>query len=181
MSKKSTVRRNLPDEVREDLDRLIVAGKLTLDQMLAFLESKGQGGKVSRSALGRYSQSLDDVAKELRLVREMSIAMRAELEEVADGDGGRMIIESLQALLLRARMQIASEDALDVEEVSLLARAMKDLQAALKSNVETEMKIRDRVAREAAEAAAKVATAKGISAETVEEIKAKILGIARTA
>lgn len=180
MPKKSSIRK-LPEGVQAELNRMIADGKFTLDELTAWLADKAPAAAVSRSAIGRYSQSFEAVAKELRLVREMSLAMKNELEDVPDGDGGRMIIESLQALLLRARMQLAdSDEDLDVEEVSLLARAMKDLQAAMKSNVDTEMKIRDRVTKEAANEAEAVCREKGLSEETVTVFRERLLGLRKS-
>lgn len=178
MPKKSSIRK-LPEPVQAELNQMIVAGKFTLDELTAWLADKGAA--VSRSAVGRYSQNFEEVAKELRLVREMSLAMKSELEDIPDGDGGRMIIESLQALLLRARMQLADSDALDVEEVSLLARAMKDLQAALKSNVDTEMKIRDRVAKQAANEAKAVCREKGLTEDVIATFRERLLGLRKPA
>lgn len=179
MAKKSSLHQKLTDEERRELDRLISEGRLTYEQITAWLNEKGHA--VSKSAVHRYGQDFERIAQDIRLSREMSRAIASELGAMPDGDAGRLAIESLQALLLRARMQLSTGDELDIEAFAALSRAAKDLQSALKSNVETELKIRDRVAREAAEVASKGMAAKGISAETVEEIRAKILGLGRAA
>lgn len=174
MGRKSSITK-LPRELRTELDRLLVDGKHTIAEVVQHLQ--GMGGDVSWSAVQRHSVKLEDVARDIRLSREMAQAIGRELADVPDGDNGRLVIESMQALLLRARMQISSESELNVKEVAAIAAAVRDLQSALRLNVETEMKIRDRVAKEAARAAADVATERGVSAETVTAIKERILGI----
>jgi hypothetical protein len=176
MGTKSTIRR-LPDELRKEIDRLLADGRHTIRDVTAHLQS--MGAAVSKSAVHRYSQDFERVAQDIRLAREMANAIGRELEAVPDGDSGRLVIESLQALLLRARMQISNADELDVDDFAKLSRAAKDLAAALKSNVDTELSIRKRVAAEAAEAAETVATEQGLSGTTVEAIKARILGIVK--
>jgi hypothetical protein len=171
---KSTIRK-LPPELRAELDRLLADGRFTLRDVTAHMRELG--ADVSKSAVHRYSQNFEEVAKDIRLAREMAQAIGKELEAMPDGDSGRLAIESLQALLLRARMQIAKDDELDVDEFSSLARAAKDLQSALKSNVDVEIKIRERAAKDAARAAEKVATERGLTSETIEAIKGSILGI----
>lgn len=176
MGRKSSIRL-LPDELRTELDRLLADGRHTIAEVTAHL--RGLGAGVSRSAVHRYSQDFEKVAQDIRLAREMAQAIGRELEAVPDGDSGRLAIESLQALLLRARMQLASGDELDVAALAQLSRAAKDLQSALKSNVDVELKVRERAAREAADAAEQVAVEQGLSAGTVDAIKERILGIAK--
>lgn len=174
---RSSVKR-LPDELRKAVDALLAEGKYSLDEVLAHVRSLG--ANVSRSALGRYSQSYEDVAKDIRLTREMATAIGKDLA-TTDGDAGRLVIESLQALLLRARTQLSEGDTLDAQELGALARAAKDLQSALRANVETELRIRQTVLRDAAEAATKAAAARGLTADTVADIKASILGVEKRA
>lgn len=176
MGRKSSIRK-LPEELRAELDRLLRDGKHTLVEITAHLRSLGAG--VSKSAVHRYSQDFEALASDIRIAREMAQAIGQELEGV-DGDAGRLAIESLQALLFRARRQLSDAGDIDIESFGLLARATKDLQAALKSNVDTELKIRERAARDAAAAAERVASEEGLSASTIDSIKASILGIART-
>lgn len=175
---RSSIRR-LPPELRAELDRLLADGRHTIRDVAAHLRELG--ADVSKSAVHRYSQDFERVAKDIRLAREMAVAIGRELEAVPDGDSGRLVIESLQTLILRARMQLADSEQgdLDIKELSHLSRAAKDLQAALKSNVEVELKIRTRAAQDAAEAAEEVGRAEGLTEGTIDQIRAKILGIAQ--
>lgn len=176
MARRSSIRK-LPPELRAEIDRLLTDGRHTLREITDHLRS--MGAEVSKSAVHRYSQEFEDVAKDIRIAREMAQAIGRELEDATEGDAGRLGIESLQALLFRARAQIASSGEIEIGDFEKLARAAKDLQAAWKSNVDTELKVRERAARDAAKVAEEAAVESGLSAPTVELIKARILGIAK--
>jgi hypothetical protein len=164
----------LGDGARSELDRLLLEGKFSLSEITQRVQELG--GNVSRSAIGRYAQYQEQVASDIRATREMAQAIGKELED-CDGDAGRLAIESVQTLLLRARMDLASGEEIDIKALSFLCGAVKDLQSAFKMNIETEGKIRDRVLKEAAQRVAKASTSRGMTAETVEFIKAQILGV----
>lgn len=164
----------LPPELRAELDRLLADGKLTLRDVTEHMRKLG--GEVSKSAVHRYSQDFEQVAADIRMAREMAQAIGRELEAV-EGDSGRMVIESLQALLLRTRMQVATAGDIDPGDLAHLTRSAKDLQSALKLNVDVEIKVRDRALKDAAKAAEEVATSEGLSSGTIEAIKARILGV----
>lgn len=166
--------RQLEEPVRAELDRLLRERKFTISEITLHLRSLG--AVVSRSAIGRYSQRFDRVAKDIRMAREMATAMGKELELV-DGDTGRLAIESLQALVLRCQMQIGDDDEPDQKKVAELARAAKDLQLALRANVETELKIRERVTKEAIAAADDVVKRKGLSDDVAREFRERLMGV----
>lgn len=174
MPRKSSIRA-LSTELRRELDRLLGEGRHTHKEVAEHLRS--MGAQVSKSAVGRYSQDYERVMKDIRLSREMALAISKDLEDTTGADPSRLVIESLQALLMRARMQLADADEIDIEQLGYLSRSVKDLAGALKTNVETEIRIRDRVTKEAAAAAEKVAVSAGLSVATVESIKASILGV----
>jgi hypothetical protein len=174
MGRKSSITKLTP-EVRAELDQWLVEGRHTIQEVVEHLESLGC--KVSWSAVQRYNVQLEDVARDIRMSREMAQAISRELADVPDGDNGRLVIESMQALLLRVRMQMAQGEEVSVKEVAAISGAVRDLQAALRMNVDTEMKIRDRVAKEAAEAVVDVGTERGVSTETINAIKERVLGI----
>lgn len=179
MGRKASTIRRLPDELRKEIDRLLVDGRYTLSDVTNHMRSLG--AEVSRSAVARYSQDFERVADDIRLAREMANAIGRELDAAPEGDSGRLVIESLQALLLRARMQLTDgKDEIDVDEFAKLSRAAKDLASALKFNVDTELKVKQALEL-ASSKVEKVAAASGISAGTIEAIKASILGVQRSA
>lgn len=166
--------RQLPDELRIVLDRLLSDDKLTISEITDRL--KGHGAEVSRSAVGRYAQTHERVAADIRATRMMAEAIGQDLADVK-GDSGRLIIESLQALLMRARMQLAEGEEISAEDLGRLSRAAKDLQQALRHNVEAQIRVREQALQDAAAAIEKGSAEDGISSELVDLIKARILGV----
>lgn len=163
----------LDSDLRAALDQLLADG-VTYSEITEELQRRG--ASVSRSAVGRYAQHQEQISQDIRMTREMAQAIGRELEDV-EGDSGRLVIESMQALLLRARMEMATSSEIDPKSLGELTRSAKDLQHALKLNVDTEVKIRERVLKEAAESVTEVAVAQGLTAETVDSIKRRILGL----
>jgi len=183
MARKSTVK-TLPTQIRAEVDRLLADGRYTLDDVVAHLRKLG--ADVSRSALGRYSKEFEAVAAKMREAREVTTAFAKELGELPDNDMGRMLAELLHTVVFKVLTnQTGADGAADAQDVMFLARSLKDLATANRMSAELEMKIRDRVATEtakkAAAAAEDAAREQGLSAETVEAIKARILGIRKPA
>jgi len=176
MPSKSTIRK-LPDELRAEVDRLLRDGKVTLVQIVEHL--RAMGADVSKSAVHRYSQDYERMAEDIRLTREMARAVGREVRDDVDGNATQMLVESLHALLLKSRMQLADSGDIDAKSVSDLAKAVKDLQTASKSSAEMRLKLREQVAREAAQVVDEVAPKEGLSTATIETIKERILGIGR--
>lgn len=183
MPPKSSVKR-LEPAIRAEVDRLLADGRYTLDDVVAHLQKLG--ADVSRSALGRYSKEFEAVAAKMREAREMTAALSQSLEDLQDKDMGRFLTEMLHTIVYRGiAARLDAGEAVDSKDVMLLAKTLKDLAGTKTLSAELEMKIRDRVAAETAKAAAGEAEAvgreRGLSAETVEAIKARILGIRKSA
>lgn len=166
---------DLDPGIREELNRLLLDGRHTIRQVTDHLRKLGVD--ASKSAVGRYSIRFEEEAKDARMVRELALAVGKEVEDIADGGTVRMLVESLQALVLYAKKQMTDEQQFDARSIADLAKALKDLQLATKASVETRARLRKEFADEAAKAAEAVATAQGISATTIDAIKARILGL----
>ncbi len=165
----------LDPELRVELERLLGDKRFTIRSIVAHMRELGV--EVSKSAVHRHRQTLDKIARDIRMAREVASAIGKELEET-DGSITRAVVESLQALVLRAQTQVEDEDGtIDPKAVGSLAQAARDLASALKSSVDAELKIRAKVVKEAAEAATKVVTERGLSEEVANAIKASILGV----
>ena len=63
------------------------------------------------------------------------------------------------------------------QDIMFLGKAIKDLAGADKLTVDRILKIQQEVKKEAADVAAKIVTEKGLSKDTVADIKQAILGI----
>lgn len=153
----------------------------TIDGIVALLQ--GLGVEAPRSNVGRYTKKFSELAKQQRDMRSIAEAFGQEFGD-ADDRQGRMMVQLLTSVITKAIMPIASDEEpdLDGKEMHFLARAVKDTMSAAKIDVDREAKIRDEAAKQARIAAATAAVdtgrAAGASEETLNLIRAKILGIA---
>ncbi|MBF0454962.1 MAG: DUF3486 family protein [Magnetococcales bacterium] len=152
MGRKSSIKA-LPEDLREELDRLLREDQITLDQITAYLNERG--AEVSRSAVGRYKLDFDQVRRNVRMLREVSRANRQDMDENS-GQNTQVLAESLQSMLMiiQDRMMQSDKD-FTTREIGEMSRAVKDLQGAVKSSADMEDQIRKRIEREVQEKAAK--------------------------
>ena len=152
MSRRSSVGR-LPAKVRARISALRREGA-TIDEIMAALGKVG----VSRSALGRHTQKLDAVLRQVEKARLMSgaIAERLGQEEVATG---RVNEQIMQGLVLDLLSSSEGEMVLDAKQISTLARALSDLARAQKAHMDVSALARRHV-REQAEKAVQQGTAR---------------------
>lgn len=152
MGRKSTVLR-LPPETRKKLDRALMDGRMTLDELHAFIASHCKEGETpSRAAIWRYSNNFKDVARAMRENREMARMLAQELgPESVEGEQGRQLIEMLRGLISRfVMMRTADPDArVGLDDIQKTARSLRDLSQAMRLEQDFARKIRDEVRREA--------------------------------
>ena len=159
----------LPDLVRDALNQRLVngsfAGYTELTEWLA-----AEGYEISRSAIHRYGQKLEQRIEAARLATE-----QAEALVTAAPDEGRAVAEAILRLSQQRIFDIlvASESG-DLKEIAIAARAAADT-ARAGTMVSQE---RRRALREAAEAAARAARKKGVSPDAVAAIREAIEGAA---
>jgi len=179
VAKRSTIDK-LPPPIREAVDAAIKRGA-TIDEIVEQLHALG-ADHVSRSAVGRYSKNYRELADQQRQISSVAKAFASEFGE-ADNLQGRLMIQLLNTVITRAILPVASGDEieLDGKELHYLARAVKDVASAAKTDVDREAKIREETkkrAREEAAAAAEAAGRRGgASEELIELVKREILGI----
>ena len=99
--------------------------------------------------------------------------------QAATGKSGEALIQMLTTLtsdyLLRRLDDPDGE--IEVEEIRALARVVKERAQAARLEQDFEAKVRERVQKETVKAVEDTAREAGLSAETVEAIKGRILGI----
>lgn len=158
MPRQSTIRR-LPPEIRELIGQLLDQGR-TLDEVLAKLHELGQ--EVSRSALGRYSKSLDQVGETLRRSRAVAEALVSKLGQGPESKITRLNVELMHNVIMDLLIKTAEaqdaepeegEDhppvALDPMGAMLLGKALDHLARASKADAELIGKIKEQAKREA--------------------------------
>jgi len=162
----------LPDDLRAELDRRLISsgfsGYVALSEWL-----QEQGYTISKSALHRYGQQFEARMAALQVATAQA---KAIAEAVADDEG------AMGEALTRLAQQKAFEVLLQMEEtpegISLpaLGRMIADLNRAGVAVKKYMAEVRARSQATAEAVAAEVQRA-GLSAETVELIRRRILGI----
>lgn len=165
----------LPQEVRDLIAELRGQGR-TLDEILDKLRELAVD--VSRSGLHRHIQDIEKLSEQIQSSRAIAEALIKRHGEAPESRTARLNIELLHSIIMRT---YASGDGgpiqLTPKETQCLADALHRLARASRDDLETTIRLRREVVDQAAKAAEKAARAKGLSAETVDAIKAEILGI----
>ena len=179
----------LPPEIREEIGRLRDGGA-TIDQIVAHL--RGLAAVVSRSALGRHIKGMEAVGEKLRRSRSVAEVLVRQLGDAPASRTMQLNLELLHTAILDLFMKAADQEegvdegglaalAGNPEGVMMLAKALDHLGRASKSDVDfverTQRIAAERATKHAAAAATAVAREKGISADTIEAIKASIFGV----
>lgn len=185
MARPSSIDR-MPQEVRDWIGRLRDQGR-TLDEIIAKLRELDLDALPSRSALHRHLQKAEEVAERIRKSRAVADAIVRRLGDSEPDKTTRMNIELMHNVLFEIASRTTDETGEPVTfepmEAMLLAKALDHLGKAAKDDVArtvaVEKRATERAKAEAAKAVDAVAGEKGLSADTIEQIKAKILGVAK--
>lgn len=180
----------LPSEVREKIGELRQNGS-TIDEIMAKLRELDLQAEVSRSSLGRHVQTLDKLGEKLRRSRAMAEGLARSVADKPADEITRASIELLHnavfELLQDAGMAEGAEGEAakalvrNPQAAKFLAETIEKLVRASQGNVEfvekVEKRAADKAAREHAAVVDKVGKARGLTADTVAEIKAGIFGV----
>lgn len=179
----------LPPPIKATVGRLIAAN-YTIDQIVAKLRELEAAGEdfdmPSRSGVGRYAERLRAAQK--RIADSAAIAEALSPEFGDEDKRGRVAAELLKAgifdLLTAVEIDEETGEAKAVQIgpdlAKTLAAALRDLSQAAKIDADRTLKVRQEAAKEAAKAVDRVAKTKGLTRETVDDIKFAVLGIAKT-
>lgn len=180
MGRKSSIEKLAPD-VRSHIERRLRENRLTLDELIADLQEQFPSEqKPSRSAIGRYKVSFDEMAKRLREQQAMASLLVEELGENPDDRAGALMVQSITTLTTHAAMGAQVDEETTVDDVRKLARAAKDVLAARKVSREErkaiEREAREKLLEEQKAALAAMPTMKGVTEDTKRAIR-EALGI----
>ena len=178
MGRVSTIRR-LPREIRDEIANLRESGR-TIDEILEHIRTMNVD--VSRSAMGRHVKEIDEIAREIRQQREIAIAISKDIGAKTQGELARGNIELLQSLIMRAAGASSTSGKFDAKELMFFAKAVSDLSKGAKLDIDAQIviakeKARQEATEKAADVAVKEAKRQGLSVDTVNAIKSKILGV----
>jgi hypothetical protein len=172
----------LPDNIKQALDKLLRDGSRTQQEILDHINKLlPEDDQLSRSGLNRYSTRMESVGAKLRETREIANAWMARFGDEPTSDVMQLVTEMMQGVLFKISLkaaEAADDELIDPEEMKDIALAIQRLSRAAEMNAKREQQIRKAFADQAATETEKVAKEAGLSAEAVQTIKNKILGIA---
>ncbi len=169
----------LPPEIRGEIGRLRQAGH-TIDAILEHLRTLVPDEAPSRSALGRHIQGMDKLRERMSRSRQVAEALAAQLGDAPEGQAARLNIELMHGTILdfyRIEDEDGTREPATPKGVELVAKALDHLTKASKTNDDYMQAVEKRAKEIASEAVDKVAAAQGMTAATVEAIKAAVFGV----
>ncbi len=162
----SRITSDLPPEVQREVDRLLVEGDATYDEIRDFLARRGFD--ISRSAIGRYGKEFLANYRRLRIVEDKS---RVLVSEAGDG----MVLEEAAAKIFAQMIleaQLSGE--LDITELPRIISDFAKLQASsvLRERMKKEF---EKKVEKTADKVEETARREGVSAETIQKIRRDVL------
>ena len=146
--------------IREAVDAAIREGRATIADIMHLVGE--MGASVSKSAVGRYKVSVE---AQMDHYRQAQALARVWAEQIpGNGDVAQLTRQVLSVLAFRAAGDMGEGETIEGKEVAWLARALKDIAASAKTDVEAREKIRQAAAQEAA------AKVEAVETEVREEI-----------
>lgn len=150
---RNRIEMELTEEDRQMLDRLLVAGRLTLDDLVKLLTDKGYS--ISRAGLGRYKQRFDLIGARLRASRAATAAMMQEMGESKQGAQGQLLVEMARDLAMEfLSARAAGGETLDPKEIALIGKGFAEFARAARLDQDFDVKIAEVKAAARAEASA---------------------------
>lgn len=135
--------------------------------------------EISRSAFNRTAMRVSLLGRRLEETREIAAIIAPKLDEAGDSSLTLMVAETIKTLVLEmlgnAGELGANGDT--AEMLMMTSRALKHAEEAKRISADGRRKIETELKSKATEAVETVAKVKGLTADTVEAIKSRILGI----
>ncbi|EBD2848922.1 DUF3486 family protein [Salmonella enterica] len=152
----------LPDSIRKPLLEMLREKRLTQvqvrEEINRLIEEAGLPDemKLSRGAVWRLASENEEVARDLRDLREQTKAMVAELGDKPTGDTTALILEMTRSLLFRklraARRDLEDDGEIDIGLLKNIMLAVQRLESAAERSMKREKEIRAAFAEEMAKA-----------------------------
>jgi hypothetical protein len=180
----------LPQEIREQLHAFIRSGDMTQkdirEAVNQMIEEAGlpEDAKISRTGFNRYAQRFESVGERIRQSREVAEVWISKLGQAPTSDVGKLLQEFVRTMAFETSMKMMDEaaeegaDPISPKALGQLALVVQRIEAASMSSLKVEKEIRASFAAEVADATEKIVKQAGVSAETIQDIKKGILGIA---
>lgn len=174
----------LPDSIRKPLLEMLREKRLTQvqvrEEINRLIEEAGLPDemKLSRGAVWRLASENEEVARDLRDLREQTKAMVAELGDKPTGDTTALILEMTRSLLFRklraARRDLEDDGEIDIGLLKNTMLAIQRLESAAERSMKREKEIQVAFAEKMADAVTKeLRGTDGMS----EQLEARIRGV----
>ncbi len=178
MAARSSIAR-LPKDLADLCHRLIREGR-TIHEITDKLNELD--ADVSKSAVGRYVKSAREQMERYREAQVVAGQWVAQLGENPSGDVGALLAEMLKTVAFQSLASMGDaqgEDAAGAKppkpmDIMLLAKAIRDLEATSKANIERREKIERAAIERAAKKAGEVGERVGLSQATIDEIQKEL-------
>ena len=175
----------LPEEIRAQIGKLRVQGR-TIDEILSHLQAMDV--EISRSALGRHVKGLAALRERMEHSRNMALALVDRFGDQTDNRLQRLNLELMHSVVMQTITATADDEdgeprpvTFCPEDAMFLARALKELATAAKTDSDrliiVKRETRAEALREAAGAARDAAGEAGLSDKTADFIMKKVLGV----
>ncbi|EIB9335322.1 DUF3486 family protein [Salmonella enterica] len=177
----------LPDSIRKPLLEMLREKRFTQvqvrEEINRLIEEAGlpEEMKLSRGAVWRLASENEEVARDLRDLREQTKAMVAELGDKPTGDTTTLILEMTRSLLFRklraARRDLEDDGEIDIDLLKNIMLAVQRLESAAERSMKREKEIRAAFAEEMASAVTdELRGTDGMSEELEASIRRILLG-----
>lgn len=169
MRRRTKVETDLPRELREQLNRLLLEG-MTYEEGADWC--KRHGFEISRSSMGRYGKSYFEAYQKMLQFEDQSRALTSSV------DDGMPMEEAVGKMLLQKVMAALLDGSADITENSRLLADVAKLQSAHVQRNKFKIDLENR-AKKAAEQVDQIVKSNGLSEKAAEDIRARILGIVK--
>ncbi|EBS4105255.1 DUF3486 family protein [Salmonella enterica subsp. enterica] len=174
----------LPDDIRKPLLAMLREKRLTQvqirEEINRLIDEAGLPDemKLSSAGISRLATENEEVARDLRDLREQSKALVAELGDRPTGDTTALILEMTRSLLFRklraARRDLEDDGEIDIGLLKNIMLATQRLESAAERSMKREKEIRSAFAEEMATAVTdELRGTDGMS----EQLEARIRGV----
>ncbi|MET4199110.1 hypothetical protein ABIA95_003109 [Bradyrhizobium sp. LA8.1] len=139
--------------------------------------------KISRSAFNRTAMRVALLGRRLEETREIAAIIAPKLDEAGDNSLTLMVAETIKTLIseMLGNAGELGADGDTAEMLMMTSRALKHAEEAKRISADGRRKIAAELKENAIKAVETVARTKGLTAETVDAIKSRILGIEKKA
>lgn len=177
----------LPDHAREAVAealQLLAEKSMTQESIREALNAKLAGldppvDPISSSAFNRYSMRFSAQAGKLAEAREAAAAMAEKMDDLPEGDIGLLANETIKTLINDIVMDgFLTGESPSISLLKEASLALGRLEQGRLANARTK-KIAEGFVKKAADAVEEFAKERGLSADVVQAMRAKVMGVER--